>query len=37
MAITNFGTVFNPSICESADDGSKHLIYRAGITVYGRI
>ena len=26
MAITIIGTIFNPNICESADDGSKHLI-----------
>jgi len=28
---------FKPNSCESADGRSKHLIYRAGNKIYGRI
>jgi len=31
-----FGTIFKDNSCEFADSRSKHLIYRAGIEVYGR-
>jgi len=29
--------MFKPNICESSDDRSKHLIYRACVEVYERI
>jgi len=35
--LTIIGTIFKPNICESSDGRSKHLIYRAGNEVYGRI
>jgi len=34
---TVIGTIFKHNSCESSDGCSKHMIYRAGNEVYGRI